>query len=273
MKLYDPGTLKSFLGRHGLSATKSLGQHFLVSGSAVEKIVNAAKGCRGIIEIGPGPGVLTQPLCEIAERLIALELDPRMAGLLAESAPTAQVRQEDALKVDLVSLLAELPEPRAIVSNMPYYITGPLLQRITEVREHIDRAVLMMQREVAARVIAPPGNGERGSLSVFLQTHFTIRPVAQVPAGAFLPPPKVDSTVLLFVPKKSEESEFYFRLVRFAFAQPRKTLANNLVNGLKRSRDELIPVLESLGMWEKTRPQELDLDQWRALAAALNQVE
>lgn len=269
MKLYDPGTLKSFLGRHGLNATKSLGQHFLVSGSAVEKIVNAADGCRGILEIGPGPGVLTQPLSEIAERLIALELDERMVSLLPESAPRAEVRQVDALRANLREILLELPEPRALVSNMPYYITGPLLQRLAEVRGEIDRAVLMMQREVAQRIIAPAGDGERGSLSVFLQTHFEIRPVAQVPAGAFLPPPKVDSMVLRFTPRRTEESDFYFRLVRLAFAQPRKTLANNLANGLARSRDDLIPILESLGLWEKSRAQELDLDQWRALSSAL----
>jgi 16S rRNA (adenine1518-N6/adenine1519-N6)-dimethyltransferase len=269
LRLYDPGTLKGFLGRHGLNATKSLGQHFLVSGSVVEKIADAAKGCRGVCEIGPGPGVLTQPLSENAERLIALELDARMVGLLAESAPRAEVRQEDALKTDLGAILDELPEPRAIVSNMPYYITGPLLQRVAEVRGKLDRAVLMMQREVANRVIAPPGDGERGSLSVYLQTQFQIRPLAQVSAQAFLPPPKVDSTVLLFVPRGGEESEFYFRIVRLAFAQPRKTLANNLANGLKRTRDELIPILEGLGMWEKTRAQELDLDQWRALALQL----
>lgn len=271
MKLYDPGTLKTFLGRHGLSATKSLGQHFLVSGSVVKAIADAAHGCRGVCEIGPGPGVLTQPLGEFAERLIVIELDPRMVGLLAESAPSAEVRQVDVLKVDLAALLDELPEPRALVSNMPYYITGPLLQRVAEVRTRIDRAVLMMQREVAQRVVAPAGDSERGSLSVYLQSLFTIRVVAKVPAGAFLPPPKVDSTVLEFTPRAEEFDDFFFRVVRFGFAQPRKTLANNLANGLHRSRDEIVEGLESIQLWEKTRAQELTEAQWRDLSLRLSQ--
>lgn len=269
MKLYDAGTLKGFLARHGLSADKGLGQHFLVSGSVVKAIANAAGGCQGICEIGPGPGVLTQSLSEVAERLVVLELDPRMAALLAESAPKAQVVQADALKVDLEALLRDLPAPRAIVSNMPYYITGPLLQRVADVRASIDRAVLMMQKEVAVRVIAPPGNGERGSLSVYLQSLFEIRVLSQVPAGAFLPPPKVDSTVLVFVPRLTTFDDFYFRVVRFGFTQPRKTLANNLANGLHRSRDEIVTVLESVGLWEKSRAQELTEEQWVALSGAL----
>ena len=115
----------------------------------------------GICEIGPGPGVLTQPLSETAERLIALELDARMPALLAESAPQAEVRSVDALKADLKSILEELPSPKALVSNMPYYISGPLLQRVAEVGPFLDRAILMMQKEVAERVHAPRSRAER----------------------------------------------------------------------------------------------------------------
>jgi len=269
LRLYDPGTLKEFLGRHGLNATKSLGQHFLVSGSAVKAIADAAAEYPGICEIGPGPGVLTQALSESAQRLIAIELDPRMAELLAESAPKAEVRQLDALQIDLAALLAELPAPRAIVSNMPYYISGPLLQRVADVRGSLDRAVLMMQREVATKIVARAGEGERGSLSVYLQSLFHIRALVQVPAGAFLPPPKVDSTVLVFTPRAVEYDDWYFRLVRFGFTQPRKTLANNLANGLHRSRDEIVEILESIDLWEKTRAQELTEAQWVQLSTTL----
>jgi len=240
-----------------------------VSGSAVKSISDAAGGCAGICEIGPGPGVLTQALCEKAERVIAIELDPRMGELLAESAPTAEVRHLDALQIDLSALMQELPSPRAIVSNMPYYITGPLLQRVADARGSIDRAVLMMQREVAIRVIARAGESERGSLSVYLQSLFEIRALVQVPAGAFLPPPKVDSTVLVFTPRAVEYDDWYFRLIRFGFTQPRKTLANNLANGLHRSRDEIVEVLESMDLWEKTRAQEVTEAQWLQLSQTL----
>jgi len=273
LTLHDVATLKGFLRRHGLTAEKGLGQHFLVSASAVESIVGALDGCQGACEIGPGPGVLTGPVSERVQRLIALEVDAPMQLLLAESAPKAEVRLEDALKVDLAAVLDELPTPRAIVSNMPYYITAPLLQRVADVRSHIDRAVLMMQKEVAQRVMAKPGNRDRGSLSVFLQTHFEIFLVAQVPAGSFFPPPKVDSTVLKFVPRTFDltegEAAQYFRLIRFGFSQPRKTLANNLAAGLHVPRDRVVPAIEAVGLDDLIRPQELTLEHWRALSRAL----
>lgn len=273
MNLADPGTLKAFLRKQGLDAEKSLGQHFLVSEAAVSSIVGAAQSCSGVLEIGPGPGVLTGPLTAQADQVVALELDTRFVRALPQSAPKAKVVHGDALETDLAALLEELPKPRAIVSNMPYYITGPLLQKFAEVRGHFDMAILMMQREVATRISAPVEHRDRGSLSVYLQFLFDIKQVCHVPAGAFMPPPKVESTVLKFVPRETgmneEEQEKTFRIVRLAFAQPRKTLANNLAAGLHRDRSEMVEVLESIGMWEKTRPQELTADQWRMLAASL----
>jgi 16S rRNA (adenine1518-N6/adenine1519-N6)-dimethyltransferase len=271
LNLADPGILKSFLGRHGLSATKELGQHFLVSKSAVDAIVRAASIAKGIVEIGPGPGVLTSPLSEIAEEIIALELDPRMVGLLGESAPTADVRILDALKIDFGAIVESLPRPRGIVSNMPYYITGPLLQLVAKQRDHIDVAVLMMQKEVAVRIYAPPYDGERGSLSVYLQSLFEIQVSVRVPAGAFLPPPKVDSMVLVLHPRHPdpEMTEDYFRLIRLGFTQPRKTLANNLAGALQRERYEVVETLEACGLWEKSRAQELSENEWKALCQAL----
>src|SRR5579871_5760124 len=194
MDLADPKTLTAFLAAHGIRASKGLGQHFLCSRPAVDAIVDRVRSVKGVLEIGPGPGVLTGPMSEIAE-VTALEIDPRMIELLKDSAPKAQVLQIDALKGDLSEVLAGLPTPRAVVSNLPYYITGPLLTKISEARGRFQVAVLMMQREVADRVVAEAGNSNRGSLSVYLQSQFNIELVKRVPAGAFLPPPKVDSTV------------------------------------------------------------------------------
>lgn len=222
-----------------------------------------------VLEIGPGPGVLTQRLAKGISHVTALEIDPRYVRLLAETAPTATILPGDALQADLGEILRSMPAPRAIVSNLPYYITSPLLQRIADVRQDLDLAVLMMQKEVAARIAAQPGESERGSLSVYLQAHFEIQGVRDVPAGCFLPPPKVDSRVLSFVPTRTETSESVFRLVRLGFAQPRKTLANNLATGLRIERDRVIDVLEALGMQEKSRAQELSIDQWKAISARL----
>jgi 16S rRNA (adenine1518-N6/adenine1519-N6)-dimethyltransferase len=266
LNLYDPSTLKAFIGRHDISAAKGLGQHFLVSKSVVDKIAEALIGCQGILEIGPGPGVLTGPISIQASSMIAIEVDPRMIEALKESAPAADVRQLDALKTDLSSVLEELPTPRGVVSNLPYYITGPLLTRIAEARASFSKAVLMMQKEVGERVLAMEKTPARGSLSVYLQSQFEIRRVAVAPAGAFMPPPKVDSVVLEFVPKKEaiENETLFFKVVRMGFTQPRKTLINNLMN-MSLSREQITLALQEASLGEKARPQELNLFHWQAL--------
>ena len=265
MRLDRPETLRAFLKRHGLRPDKGLGQHFLVHSPTVDAIVAAASSYPGVLEIGPGPGVLTGPLSEQAERLVAIELDPTMPLLLAESAPKAEVVREDALQADLGAILGDLPAPRAVVSNLPYYITGPLLGRIADARAGFDVAVLMMQREVADRILAAPGKRERGALSVALQSQFEISRVANVPASAFLPPPKVDSAVLRFRPRFDGLSEDAIRLVRLGFAQPRKTLVNNLVAGLHVTRDEAVARVEAAGLSETVRPAELTEAHWAKL--------
>jgi 16S rRNA (adenine1518-N6/adenine1519-N6)-dimethyltransferase len=270
LNLVDPGTLKAFLSRHGVSATKGLGQHFLCSRSTVDSIVSALGGCRGVLEVGPGPGVLTAPISQAVDKMVALEVDPRMVSALAESAPTAEVRLADALETDLLKILGSLPEPRGLVSNMPYYITGPLLTRFAEAKQGWSVAVLMMQREVAEKVLAPVGDRNRGSLSVFLQSQFDIRLLTHVPPGAFLPPPKVESTVLKLVPNGREFSESFFRLIRLSFAQPRKTLANNLAFGLRQPRDQVLTAMEQVGIEELARPQTVTVEQWERLAGILD---
>jgi len=269
LDLTDPGSLKAFLGRHGLSADKRLGQHFLCSSRVVGAIAERLSHCKGVFEIGPGPGVLTAALGERADKVIAIELDERMIDALTESAPKVDVRKQDALRADYEAILHELPAPRALVSNLPYYITGPLLTRIAEARAHYDVAVLMMQKEVAERVLAGPKTSERGSLSVYLQSQFEIEKVVAAPAGSFLPPPKVDSTVLQFKPLSSSPSAQFFKLVRLSFAQPRKTLANSLVSGLHVERDQALSWIMDSGLGELARPQELSLSEWVALEGTM----
>lgn len=268
MNLHDPSELRAFLSRHGLWARKGLAQHFLCSPKVLEAIRSRLGGIQGILEIGPGPGAITGMLAESASKVIALEVDTRFPPVLAESAPRAEVRLQDALEADLAAVLGELPEPRAVVSNMPYHITGPLLTRIAGVRQHYAKAVLMMQKEVGVRILAPAGNSDRGSLSVFLQTQFEIRKVVDAPPGAFLPPPKVQSIVLEFVPTltglEPKQEVGYFEMVRASFAMPRKTLANNLIRfGIERERAEAL--IASAGLPALVRPQDLTLDQWRGL--------
>ena len=224
-----------------------------------------------MLEVGPGVGALTSALCETASKVIAIELDERVLAALQEVAPQAEILQADVLKTDLNAILAKLPEPRCLVSNMPYSITGPLLTKIAECRSNFSNAVLMMQREVGRRVLADAGDRERGSLSVFLQLQFEITKVCDVPAAAFWPPPKVDSVVLNLIPRKIEIDEkkeaMLFKLIRTGFKQPRKTLVNNLVD--LHGRQKVEQALDGLGHKRNVRPHQIDNKDWLALAEAL----
>ena len=261
MNLTDPASLKALLERHGMRPQKHWGQHFLVSSNVVDAIVARLDGVRGVLEIGPGPGVLTSRLCAVVEKVAAVEIDAIAVSALAETAPCAMVLREDALVADLGLILRGLPPPCAIVSNMPYNITGPLLGRIAELSSSFVKAVLMMQKEVGVRILAEAGDSDRGSLSVWLQSLFTITRVKNVPAGAFFPPPKVSSVVLEFVPRVSPLLNVdTLRIVRAGFTQPRKTLVNNLrAIGLSEA-------VEGAGLDKKIRPHQLTIEQWRKLS-------
>lgn len=248
-----------------MRADKRFGQHFLVSEKVVRAIVGQVTGCASALEVGPGPGVLTGPLCASLGRVCAVEVDETVLPPLREAAPDAEVIVGDALHLDLRAVLEGLPRPRALVSNMPYNITGPLLTAFAACRDSWDVGVLMMQREVGVRVMAPAGDSSRGSLSVFLQAQFDITTVCHAPPGAFLPPPKVDSIVLRFVPRLKvdlDRAPTFFEVVRRGFAHPRKTLTNNLGD-----RAAWAPVLASVGLAETVRPHQLTLAQWEELAA------
>jgi 16S rRNA (adenine1518-N6/adenine1519-N6)-dimethyltransferase len=271
VNLADRGELVGFLRKHGTSADKSLGQHFLCAPSVVKSIVDAAGDYRTCLEVGPGPGILTSFLAKKAETMLAVEFDERMIALLKDSSPTCQVTHGDALKVDMRQLLADTPEPRALVSNMPYYITGPLLERFAAIRDLYDVAVLMMQKEVGVKIVARPGERERGALSVMLQTQFEITRVLKVPAGAFMPPPKVESVVLKLIPRQAELPRSFERVVRAGHSQPRKTLINCLAATFRQERTVVQEVIAEAGLTENTRGFELDEVQWVKLSEVIEQ--
>lgn len=241
-----------------MKAKKSLGQHWLVSQRHVNEIIAAAADAAGVLEIGPGKGVLTAPLTTQSQ-VLALELDADMLPILAAAAPDANVIQGDVLRADLHDILRALPEPRAVVSNLPYYITAAVVSRLCELSTLLDFAVLMMQEEVAARITAPAGDPRRGSLSVTVQRHFELSSVCKVPAGAFSPPPKVDSRVLRLHSRKRQQDPAWEAIVRRGFSQPRKTLANCLGD-----RD----LVAAAGLSLTARPHQLREEDWNRLADA-----
>lgn len=217
-----------------------------------------------MLEIGPGPATLTKGLAEFAH-VVAVDVDPRVEPIVAEVAPNARFVCADVLSVDLESLVREMPAPCGVVSNMPYNITGPLLERVAGLAGQIDRAVLMMQAEVARKVLAGPGSSQRGALSVCMQWDFEIGVVAQVPPGAFYPPPKVLSTVLRLAPRTARPNEAARAIVRKGFSHPRKTLVGNL----GWPREPLVALLAELGHAPTVRAHQLSGEDWLCLAAHL----
>jgi 16S rRNA (adenine1518-N6/adenine1519-N6)-dimethyltransferase len=265
--LTDPKSLKRFLDKHGLSPKKGLGQHWLFSSNAVEAIVRGIPPAGGILEIGPGAGVLTQRAISIAP-VIAMDLDPRVERALEESAPGLTFVLGDVLEVDLREVLLQLGRPRVVLSNLPYYISTAVIERVVDHAELIDRGVLMIQKEVGERIAAPPGDRRRGAISVLTQAGFEINTVARVPPGAFLPPPKV-SSVVLRMDRKPQIEPIEKRFLYAAFKQPRKTLLNNLIAaGFEKIRVE--DALNQIKIRPDCRPNLLDLDHWHALEALLH---
>jgi 16S rRNA (adenine1518-N6/adenine1519-N6)-dimethyltransferase len=214
-----------------------LGQNFLRDSQAIERIAAALGNLSvdTVIEIGPGQGAITRALAARARRVIAIELDRELAASLRDQFPTERVRvvQSDVLQFDFPAAAAEAGKRLPVAGNLPYYITSPILLKLAENHASLDRAVLMVQRELADRITAGPGSRDYGVLSVTVQMYGPVEPLFTLTPGAFSPPPDVHSTVFRwrFAPRFFElgvKETGFLRFVRQVFAQKRKTLANNL---------------------------------------------
>jgi 16S rRNA (adenine1518-N6/adenine1519-N6)-dimethyltransferase len=266
----------AMLERHGLATRKALGQNFLVDDRVLDDIARAAlrDGPPGVIEIGPGPGTLTDRLAAAGVPLVAIEKDRGLVPVLASrfaDRPHVRIVEGDALEVDFGALLPGVARP-AIVGNLPYYISSPLLVALVAQRRHLGPTTLMLQREVVDRLIARPGSKAYGSLSVMLQVHADLERVRLVSPAAFLPRPRVDSAVLsirwLESPRVALGPEDHFeRVVRAAFSQRRKTLRNALGSRFAAAEVEAAGARTSLDLGR--RAETLALDEFAALAGAL----
>ena len=228
--------LREVIARHGLDARRTLGQHFLLDGNLIGRIVRQAGDLAGrhVVEVGPGPGGLTRGLlASAAASVVAVEIDPRAVAVIAElaaiSAGRLRVVAADALDCDLAALV---PAPRQIVANLPYNVASPLLVGWLRQAAQWERLTLMFQDEVAARICAAPDTAAYGRLSVLAQWLCTAEYRLRIPAAAFVPPPKVTSAVVVLTPRPAQPAPARFaameRLTAAAFGQRRKMLRGSL---------------------------------------------
>ncbi len=272
----DPGA-RQLLRELGLRPSKGLGQNFLVDRSVPPKILAAAQLSPedSVLEIGPGVGVLTLPLARTVRQLTAIELDKRLYDYLHAALapfPGAKLIEGDALEFDPSQLA---PEPYKLVANIPYYITSAILRHFMESNHRPTRLVLMVQKEVAQRIAAQPP--DMSLLAVSVQFYGRPKIWATVPAGAFFPPPKVDSAILLietFAPTEQPVPDVdvsrFFDIVRAGFGQKRKQLVNSLAVGLKRDKAYIREVMQLAGLEETQRAESLSLPEWGKLYQKLS---
>ena len=283
MKLTDSKQIRALLARHGFRFSKAMGQNFLIAGWVPRDIADAAgldPGC-GVLEIGPGIGSLTVELARRAGQVAAIELDRSLLPILAETlsgCPNTQVIQGDVMKLDLAALVAEQfgSLPVRVCANLPYNITTPVLTKLLECGLFASITV-MVQREVARRICAPPGSPDRGAFSLFCQYHAQCEPLFDVGPECFLPAPKVTSSVVRLLPHQAPSVDVapqaLFPVVRAAFAQRRKTLLNALSAAYapRFSKDQLRQILAICGLDESVRGERLDLERFALLAKHLEQ--
>ncbi|MER2114575.1 MAG: 16S rRNA (adenine(1518)-N(6)/adenine(1519)-N(6))-dimethyltransferase RsmA [Solibacillus isronensis] len=280
-----PVRTKEILEKYGFSFKKSLGQNFLIDPNILRNIVSHANLTEnsGAIEVGPGIGALTEHLAREAKKVVSFEIDQRLLPVLEDTlSPYDNVKivHSDILKADVAQVIEEeMPgiEDIMVVANLPYYVTTPILMKLLNDRLPIRGFVVMMQKEVADRITAKPGTKAYGSLSIAIQYYVTAEISMVVPKTVFMPQPNVDSAVIRLIkhenpPVKVIDEDFLFEVSRASFAQRRKTILNNLQNGLvngKQNKELILQALEEAGIEPSRRGETLSIQEFGKLADCL----
>ncbi|MBE7039498.1 MAG: 16S rRNA (adenine(1518)-N(6)/adenine(1519)-N(6))-dimethyltransferase RsmA [Ruminococcaceae bacterium] len=283
--LYSKNNVKEMLRSRDLHFKKSLGQNFLTDESVLSDIVDAAEITKDdyVLEIGPGPGVLTRQLAKNAGRVVAVELDRDILGLLMENISeydNVEIINKDILKVDLEELSREYfdSKPFKVIANLPYYITTPIVMKLLESKTEIESIVIMIQKEVADRLTAAPGTKDFGAISLSVNYYADAKIVRLVPPEAFVPAPKVFSAVLkLSVLKKPRvnvrDEAFLFKLIKASFSKRRKTFLNAISgeSGISVTKEEAKQMLEELGFSNNLRGETLSLVEFAQISDFLHE--
>ena len=279
--LWRPATIKEVLGRHGFRFSKALGQNFLIDPRVCPRMAaeSGAAECAGAIEVGPGLGVLTYELAQVAKKVVAIELDQRLFPVLGETladCPNVELVQGDVLKLDLHALIQEKfgGQEVCVCANLPYYITSPVIMGLLEGGLPLKSITVMVQKEAAERICAQPGQRACGAVSVSVHYHSQPQVLFGVSRGSFLPPPNVDSAVIRLdlrrePPVQVADEGWFFRVSRTAFAQRRKTAANSISASLGLPKAQVEAALGAAGIPANARAEQLSLEQFAALANAL----
>ena len=281
MRLTSPAELKALLERHGFRFSKALGQNFLIEPSVPRRIAEASGADENTLalEVGPGVGCLTSELARRAKKVVAIELDNALRGVLAETLgglENVEIVWGDAAKLDLAALVRERAGAlRPVVcANLPYSVTTPLLAAFIEAG-CFERMTVMIQREVAQRLAAAPGTKDYGAFTVFVNWHCEVKRLFDVPPECFMPRPRVTSSVVTLTsraepPCAVRDEALMFRCVRAAFSQRRKTLSNALSNGLGGfERAEVLAALDAAGIDPRSRGETLSGADFARLSDAL----
>lgn len=276
---------KFIMNKYNIKANKALGQNFLISEDVVQTIVDSSqiKEEDLVIEIGPGLGTLTKYLLKKAKNVICIEVDKRMITILKDRFSLYEnfkLLNQDILKVDLKNLIEEEKKKAKfknvkIVANLPYYITTPIIMKLLEEELPLESITVMIQKEVANRLIAIPGEKETGSITYSIYYYSQAQGILEVPKDSFIPEPEVTSKIIKLdirkeYPVKVERKEIMFRIIKCAFMQRRKTLLNALVNTkVFRNKEEGIQVLKKLGIDINIRPENLKLEDYADISNLL----
>ena len=279
--LSDIAVIRDVLSRHGFRFSKSLGQNFLVNPGVCPRMAEecGASPETGVLEVGPGIGVLTAELAKRAGRVVSIELDQRLLPVLDETLAdfsNVKIVNGDVMKLDLARLLAEeFPGMEVVVcANLPYYITSPVIMRLLEEKLPIASLTVMVQKEAAERLCALPGSRACGAVSAAVQYYAEPEVLFSVGRGSFVPQPNVDSAVIRFRIRKAppvevEDERAFFSLVKAAFGQRRKTVANSVSALLGLPKETVQRACEAAGVSPAARAEQLTMEQLAALSSAI----
>lgn len=279
-RLTDRGFIRELLERHGFTFSKSLGQNFLINPSVCPRMAEAAvQGDNvGVLEIGPGIGVLTNELLKRASKVVAVELDKRLLPVLDETLSeydNLKVINADVMKLDLHRLIEDEfgSMEVAVCANLPYYITSPIIMKLLEDRLNVSSVTVMVQKEAAVRLCAEPGSRDSSAITAAVRYYCDPELLFHVSAGSFMPAPKVDSAVIrlgLREPSVHPRDEaLLFRVIRGAFSQRRKTVLNSLSSSLSLDKGELSDILCKAGVDPGARAERLTLQNFSDISDAV----